>query len=56
MVGQGPEAALGRAAAADAAAAAAASTSAITAPSAVVSELERLAIMQTQAQVGEISS
>lgn len=54
MVGQGPEAALGRAAAADAAAAA--STSAITAPSAVVSELERLAIMQTQAQVGEISS
>lgn len=59
MVGQGPEAALNRAAAAAAAAAAstttAISTSAIITQSAVVSELERLAIMQTQAQVGEIS-
>lgn len=71
MVGQGPEAALNRAAAAAAAAATAAdatatataattctstSPSTIIAPSAVVSELERLAIMQTQSQVGEISS
>lgn len=58
MVGEGPEAVLNRAAAAAAVAASAAAdtnTNPITTPLSVVSELEKLAIIQAQAQVGEIS-